>query len=536
LEARRVKQNGVHYTPDELARFLAERAILHLAPGNGPIRVLDPACGDGSLLRAIYRATPAKLRPWLILYGCDSDPLAIEAACDRLTRLHAVAELRAGDFLSLGAPLPPADLIISNPPYVRTQVLGARRARQLARRFNLSGRLDLYHAFVAASAAALQPDGVLALLTSNRFLSIQSGAAMRQLLRGEFDLKELYDLGDTKLFGAAVLPAIVIARKAAARGGCTFCRVYETTADVRAATRFDHVLDALRGGHEGILRVGRSHYRVARGRLEANGKSNAPWLLSSADSRAWLKTVHSRTKCHFGDVAEVRVGIKTTADNVFIRKHWAACCPPPEDELLRPLLTHHVAARWRVRAEPASRVLYPHAHDESGRRVAIDLARYPRAAAYLRKQQRQLAGRKYVLDAGRAWYEIWVPQQPRDWIKPKIVWPDISQSPTFFLDTSGAIVNGDCYWMTLRDGADDPRWLYMMLAVANSTFIERFYDTLFHNKLYAGRRRFMTQYVRQFPLPAIDDAIVERVRALVAGPPDADAETALDTMVCTAFS
>jgi hypothetical protein len=37
--------------------------------------------------------------------------------------------------------------------------------------------------------------------------------------------------------------------------------------------------------------------------------------------------------------------------------------------------------------------------------------------------------------------------------------------------------------------------------VGNSKFIETFYDHRFNNKLYAGRRRFMTQYVEQFPIP-----------------------------------
>ena len=37
--------------------------------------------------------------------------------------------------------------------------------------------------------------------------------------------------------------------------------------------------------------------------------------------------------------------------------------------------------------------------------------------------------------------------------------------------------------------------------MANSSFIEMFYDQRFNNKLYAGRRRFITQYVNKFPLP-----------------------------------
>ena len=52
-----------------------------------------------------------------------------------------------------------------------------------------------------------------------------------------------------------------------------------------------------------------------------------------------------------------------------------------------------------------------------------------------------------------------------------------------------------------------------MLAVANSSFIVRYYDPAFHNKLYAGRRRFMTQYVKQFPLPSIENQAAQEAIA-----------------------
>ena len=53
-----------------------------------------------------------------------------------------------------------------------------------------------------------------------------------------------------------------------------------------------------------------------------------------------------------------------------------------------------------------------------------------------------------------------------------------------------------------------------MLAVANSTFITKYYDAVFHNKLYAGRRRFMTQYVAKFPLPDLAASRNDRGRSL----------------------
>jgi hypothetical protein len=209
------------------------------------------------------------------------------------------------------------------------------------------------------------------------------------------------------------------------------------------------------------------------------------------------------------------VGIKTTADSVFIRNDWTTlpASLQPEDELLAPLLTHHIAEPWRITRPVRSTVLYP--YDRRGRtRRPVDLRAFPRAHAYLQSHRARLQDRKYLIESGRAWFEMWVAHVPSDWSLPKLVWPDISERPRFFLDTSGALVNGDCYWLRLRDG-QNIETLYLIAGVANSTFATTYYDTMFHNKLYSGRRRFITQYVERFPLPQIGSAAARRIIDLV---------------------
>lgn len=536
-----IKARGAHYTPSELAAFLANAILEEVDQTLTSMRILDPACGDGSLLLAFATASPQHLRKRLELVGLDTHGQAIEEARSALGQLDvASVELRAADFLLEGSPRRSAqgllaldfqdesarpvlgefDAVIANPPYVRTQVLGAERARQLAQRFGLSGRVDLYHAFLKAIALSLRDDGVLGLLTSNRFLVTQAGAAMRESLRHDFDLLQVIDLGDTKLFSAAVLPAIAIARRRTGqrRSSATFVRVYEVRGDEdrRGALACASVLDALKHGQEGLVQVGGACFNVERGALKVSADPSQPWALSSETTHGWGQTVAAHTVCSFGDIGKIRVGIKTTADSVFIRNDWETVPldTRPEDELLLPLLTHRVAAPWRPRNGGAfERVLYPHTM-RAGRRAPVDLDEYPRARAYLESHRERLSSRKYVIEAGRRWYEIWVPQQPTDWARPKIVFPDISETPRFFLDDTGAVVNGDCYWITLLPGKDRS-WLHLMLAVANSSFIERYYDTMFNNKLYAGRRRFLTQYVEKFPLPAPDSPCAKEVIDLV---------------------
>jgi len=477
----------------------------------------------------------------------------------------ASLELRSGDFLSQVASIkassqmdffqprmpeerPRFDAVISNPPYVRTQVLGSASARELAARFDLTGRLDLYHAFVKAMTVVLREGGILGLLTSNRFLTVQSGASMRGWLTSQFRLRRLVDLGDTKLFEAAVLPAIVVAERANGVGpqDCEFIRVYESPETAATdAKEACSILDALDGSFSGTARTGATCFHIETGRLQTQADSSTPWVMRSAGVDAWLTQVKANSVCAFADVAKICVGIKTTADSVFVRDDWETLpkLERPENELLHPLVTHHIATRWHLPADVAAtrRVLYPYI-DHATERLPIHLADFPRARAYLHKHRAKLESRSYVIDSGRSWYEVWVPHRHSDWTQLKLAFPDISEANKFFLVEPGWIVNGDCYWTKLLPDKN-AKWLMLMLAVANSSFALKFYDTVFHNKLYSGRRRFMSQYVSRFPLPKFDRArnILDLMPSVLSAarsgdPPGLERlEQELDTLVWKAF-
>jgi hypothetical protein len=512
------KRHGVHYTPSELAAFVARRALAEL-PRRDRLVVLDPACGDGELLLAVALAAEERGLPAPDLVGIDRDEEAVAAAYLRLTDApSASVVVRCEDFLTAGTGQPKAlsstyDLVISNPPYVRTQVLGAARAQELACQFGLTGRVDLYHAFVAAMTANLVEGGVLGLLCSNRFLTTKGGHSLRSLLLRNYEVNEVWDLGDTKLFDAAVLPAVIVARRATspvANAG-KFVRVYEDKESSREDQADESsLLGALEADTEGAVRVSDRCFTIERGAL-LEASAARPWRLTSSSGSRWLSVVKKHSASCFGDIGPIRVGIKTTADSVFIRESWEDLPEEmrPEGELLHPLLTHRVAERWRAeqRQGGARWVLYPH-EVQGGRRGPIDLHQYPRAAAYLEEHRSRLEGRDYVRKAGRAWFEIWVPQQPDAWAPPKLVWPDISERPRFFLDRTGSIVNGDCYWLSC--GGLPEEEMLLALAVANSSFALRYYDLCCGNRLYAGRRRFITQYLEGLPIPdASSDAVKE---------------------------
>ncbi len=539
-----VKRHGKHYTPPALADFLAERVLGQLAAsGEEVLRILDPACGDGELLFAVHRMAK-KLLPGatLSLVGYDLDGDAIGFAEGRAAELGISVDLHQGDFLQLGRGLSDGsfDAVITNPPYVRTQQLGHETAQLLATEFKLTGRIDLTHPFVTLMPTMLRPDGVLGLLCSNRFLTTRAGANVRRVFQTSLDPIEIYDLGDTKLFSAAVLPAIVVAvnRLPLESTVCSFASAYldENGTPTERRSLFEALTancDAV-VAHEGRVIV------VRAGTLAPSPSTAEPWRAANPSSDDWLKRVHAATWRTFGDVAKIRVGIKTTADRVFISDDWRLAVSKPEDQLLLPLITHDNVTLWQVSESLKTKVLYPYDLTKE-KRTLVDMKRYPLAMAYLNSHAEQLMKRSYVVDGGREWFEIWVPHKPTLWAIPKIVFPDISVDARFAIDRSGAVVNGDCYWISLVDiGSED--LAFLMLAVANSGLGKRFYDEVCGNKLYSGRRRWMTQYVSRLPLPNPDsDAareLVKLTRELLdaGGSPEPGDLARIDALVDAAFA
>ena len=553
------KAEGATYTPEPLADFVASKIVEEYAgqlTGTTPLRILDPAFGDGELFISILKALEGRCSRPIELHGFEPNIDAQETAVTRIQERNPQVrtEFAARNFLEFvldkfgqgwGTLFDSAnsgksyDLIIANPPYVRTQIMGAEQAQLLARQFGLGGRVDLYHAFLLGMASVLDTDGVAGMIVSNRFMTTRSGASVRSALLRDFSIQHIWDLGDTKLFNAAVLPAVLLARKSRqSKETPVFTSIYES--DQPATARANNVIGALSQSGVTAIEDGRC-FLVKHGLLETGGTQDGVWRVAMQESDRWLATVQAHSWGTFRTIGKARVGVKTTADNVYIRSDWNSLPEEQQPETLRPLITHHVAGRFReATLKQPRKILYTH-ETIQGKRRPIDLKTNPRASAYLEQHRIQLTSRTYVLEAGREWFEIWVPQDPAAWALPKLVFRDISEKPTFWIDLDGSIVNGDCYWIAATT-PETERLLWLACAVANSTFIENFYDHRFNNKLYGGRRRFMTQYVEEFPLPnpssALANQIIETAKIIHSNPtvPHSDElERLSDGLVWKAF-
>ena len=176
------KQRGAWFTPDHLVdavvaavvdeRFVAQRDAT-------PIRVLDPACGDGRFLIAAREAIE-RAGGTAILVGVDVDPATV-ASIDPDSRIEAVcADALAMDWSrSGGGGSRRFDLVIGNPPYLSQMAASTTRGGS-------SGRgggpyMDAAAEFLALGSELTDPNGGrLAFVLPQSILSARDGGEVRR--------------------------------------------------------------------------------------------------------------------------------------------------------------------------------------------------------------------------------------------------------------------------------------------------------------------------------------------------------------------
>jgi type I restriction-modification system DNA methylase subunit len=529
MDVREKKQNGVYYTPEKLSKIMAGYLFDVLDKTQESLTIVDPACGDGSLLEAT--AEVAREHNVIVkLIGFDTDKYALQVATQRLTSQSVDFQPIQADFLKFVTTnrnsCQNIDGVIANPPYVRTQQMGSEVSRVIAQDFGLTGKIDLYQAFYAAISLILKNHGAISAITSNKFATNKTGSNLRNLLVHSFEIKEFIDLGDTKLFDAAVLPAIVIGKKNTANSQESFpyYKIYEETHLEKncPVEEIDDVYKAIDEQKTGHLQVNDTIYSASEGRVNISDDSREPWVLASEADHRWASNLLQAFGSTISDFATVRVGIKTTADKVFIRDSWNDIRPSIESSLIHPLYSAKTSKKWKIGPsdiKEMKEILYPMQAGHGKRKAEpIDLSEFPKAEAYLKQHFKELSSRKYIAAAGRQWFEIWVPQDPKLWTLPKIIFPDISEVPKFLIDTDGLYVDGNCYWITLNPGVPDD-YLYLILGVANSKTLQKYHAILFQNKLYSNKYRYITQYVEKYPIPDLHTpeahAIVKLVKEIL---------------------
>lgn len=215
-------------------------ALEALAAGDRPVSAVEPAAGDGSLVRAALRSganidlTAIELDASLLEAIRGAGAAAVHADALTLARGDAPPSAQGTRFGALSPEEVPsrlresgwADLVVANPPYLREtgnrSVFGPLRAWNDGAFADLYRKdCDLHHFFWDVAMRWLRPGGVLVFLTPAYFLEAQSAAPLRDALMNRGHVMGIWRARADGVFrGVSVEAAVTVWRKGPNRGPC----------------------------------------------------------------------------------------------------------------------------------------------------------------------------------------------------------------------------------------------------------------------------------------------------------------------------
>lgn len=523
----RDKSVGLELTHPDVTELMV---TLALSEGFVAERVLDPAAGFGNFLYEVgHQARDARE-----FIGYEPNAWSAAIARERLAALPSRSisvEIHETDALSAVVPRAQFDLVLCNPPYVRIQRLQESRSELKRRYATATGRFDLYFLFFELAARALKRGGRLAFITSNKYMTTNSGRALREMLTGSFAPIRVIDFRDASPFRAAVLSSIVVLEKGRTYvPGAALAIELSRTKLASAAVPVSRLADAVLPKVVEVPRLGASSYSALTSSLPIGtwSPSGRTWHLGAGSDSTLLDALTGNTRRLDHYFPRLSVGIKTTADDVFVAPFDRLSAEGVESTLLHPLVRGGSVVRWRTAWDPSNGydkyVLYPHRRSPSGRTVPVDLDEYPGAKAFLESHRSRLESRQYVLDGGRQWFEIWVPQKVDVLAASrKLVFPDFAIRNTFAVDWSGVYVGASAAFAVPDPSLSDSD-LWYVLYLLNSPLYEFIHQRFLGTSILSKRHRYWTRHVASYPIPWPTD----RIRSVLAGQAQRAAECGIE--------
>lgn len=581
LESR--KKSGSERTPDEIIKYMLD-IIGYDETVSYSKTIVDPACGTGTFVKQIIdrfidglyvnevtNTYKEKLLEHKLIRAYDTKPSNVFVTkiviISSLVKRNLIREMK--DVLDMAIKLPVycrdflcvgdnSDYIIGNPPYIRLQNMSVEYRKFIKDNFvSATGRFDIFTCFLEKSDKLLNENGRMCLITSNKYLTANYGVGIRKYLSQTGHVRKLVDLYDTKFFGAAVLPAIIMCENSK-RDNCEVDYIGIKTAEqdvqyecLNANELFDYVENELTCGKRFVFygNEDKQVFEVSRSKVKIpdNGKT---WNFSTSDENTIKIKMDELKLCSLADIFDVCVGIKTTADKVFVKpmtKNFIAE-HAFEDITIYPLIQSFNVNKWNISWGNNSKdryILYPH-REMDGNMVAIPLEEIPKTAKYLKECSEILKKRSYLAESkSRMWYECWVPQKLSKFQQTKIVTRDIVSNNSFALDESGRLCQGNTFFLTRKDSVLTSEYLELnthqyycfVLGILNSKAME-YYQKMISGCLYSQKYRYTTSNLNRWPVPRIkkEDAIViaSYVDDLLAGA-SGELENAIDKIVYDAF-
>lgn len=339
------------------------------------------------------------------------------------------------------------------------------------------GRADLYVAFIERSLNLLAHRGRLSFICADAWVRNEYGRVLRQKIASGFHLREYIDMYGVDAFEADVGAYTSIFNIERADPG-------ETIATKALFVDEDHLsslASAMAGGPSAWLAPIRTISR-----LPTDG---SPWLLSVASQVLLIEELEARFPALQEAGLRIGIGVATGADKVFLAQMDDL---DVEDDRKLPIALGRDVSRGQL-AWSGNGVLNP--YTETG--GLVDLAEYPRLAAYLTPHFELLAKRHTAKEnVTKRWYKTIDRITPSLAWEPKLLIPDIrGDGDSIAYDPGTVYPHHNLYFITSKT------WNLQALQTLLRSGIAHLFVEAYSTRLGGGYLRFQAQNLKRIRVP-----------------------------------
>ncbi|MDT8391632.1 MAG: Eco57I restriction-modification methylase domain-containing protein [Lentisphaeria bacterium] len=416
------------------------------------------------------------------------------------------------------------DAVIGNPPYVRIQAMKEWAPTEVdfcrqRYRSASAGNYDIYTVFVEKGLALLNSVGCLGFILPSKFFNAKYGRPLRGIIAEGQHLAHVVHFGAQQVFpGVATYTCLMFLDKSGA-DECFFVKVNDLGAwrrDLMGIAEPEGPPDRIEMNEAAAVyrvRQIKTDSQTTSGKIPAKLIGDDEWNFAVGKNAKLLERIH-REKTKLGDVADIFVGLQTSADKIFVVSDEDRI----EQRLTRPLLlTGHLSAYAPPVA--SARIVFPYQIlNNVAQLMPPDfMAQHcPEGWFYLNKHRNTLMNRENGKWRHDAWYAFGRSQNLTKMDAPKLIIQVTALKPTVMLDENGICMtgggSGPFYGVRPKMEGMPLKYLLGMLNSKLFGMIIRAQST----DLRGGYIKFSKQYIETAPIAfSKNDPRNDRLVALV---------------------
>ncbi|MGY0372520.1 Eco57I restriction-modification methylase domain-containing protein [Clostridium sp. JNZ J1-5] len=486
IEKEKGKENGVVYTPEDIANYMADNILEASEVINNPfIKILDPACGCGDILIACYKKLKSIYESNLEainknsslnikeqdiskhivennLYCCDIDEAALKILTIDLFEISGYMNknnINNLDFLTDNIELK-YDVIIGNPPYIGHKSIDKEYSKKLKSLYKniYKDKGDISYCFFQGALNRLSKRGKLSFITSRYFIESPSGEELRKILKEVCSLYKIVDFYGIRPFKKVGVDPVII------------FLINET--DVVDNIEIIKPIHSSRKQKDAFykslfLNKGDLYKKFY---LSKNLLNNKGWILRDEKERYIISKIEEKSFTHLYNICDSFQGIITGCDKAFVVNSETISKENLEKDIIKPWIKSSYIHKEKADFEDTYLIYSDLIEDQE---------KYPNVIKHIERQKNKLLQRRECKRGVREWYQLQWGRKKEIFEKEKIIFPYKSSVNRFTLD-KGNYFSADVYALILKDNV--PFTYEYLISLLNSKIYE-FYFQSFAKKL-----------------------------------------------------